>query len=580
MIFNIFLWSSLSIFGIGLIYKVYTWFSRDVGILDENVTCAHRIVSAIRGIFGVVFSPKILILLKVFILDVIFQIRILKTDFLRWLMHFLIYSGFMLLLIFHALESMVSENLFPGYLSTLNPYLFLRDLFGMMVIAGLAIAVFRRFIQKSPRFKTNAMDIYAIVILAVIMCSGILLEGIKFTSYSEFLNYAEEFANMDDEEEMTALEAFWVQHFALASPNVTPPFDENILTTGEEAHGYYCAQCHSPVQWAFSGYVTAKALNPIALTMDRWGAANILWYVHFISCFIGLAYLPFSKMFHILVSPISLLTNAVMDENASPVNIATRQAMELDACTHCGACTQQCSVAVAYDTLGNANILPSEKMNYLKTFSMGMDPGKNGLSAIQEGIMLCTNCDRCTVVCPSGINLKALWFSVRERLLQQEKAAPIVLSQFSFHRGLNRNALKADDYLLPIKKAKSTISDNSEFLNNPDETIPLTADTKTFKSEINRSIQGETYAYCFSCENCTTVCPVVANYENPREILGLLPHQVMRSLALGLKDLAISANMLWDCTTCYQCQEHCPQNVKVTDVFYELKNQAIRTALV
>jgi heterodisulfide reductase subunit C len=34
--------------------------------------------------------------------------------------------------------------------------------------------------------------------------------------------------------------------------------------------------------------------------------------------------------------------------------------------------------------------------------------------------------------------------------------------------------------------------------------------------------------------------------------------------------------MLWSCLTCYQCQEHCPQGVKVTDLLYELKNQAAR----
>jgi len=28
--------------------------------------------------------------------------------------------------------------------------------------------------------------------------------------------------------------------------------------------------------------------------------------------------------------------------------------------------------------------------------------------------------------------------------------------------------------------------------------------------------------------------------------------------------------------TCYQCQEHCPQNVNVTDLFFELKNLAIK----
>jgi len=36
--------------------------------------------------------------------------------------------------------------------------------------------------------------------------------------------------------------------------------------------------------------------------------------------------------------------------------------------------------------------------------------------------------------------------------------------------------------------------------------------------------------------------------------------------------------MLWDCLTCYQCQEHCPQNVKVTEVLYGLKNLSIKNA--
>jgi heterodisulfide reductase subunit C len=49
----------------------------------------------------------------------------------------------------------------------------------------------------------------------------------------------------------------------------------------------------------------------------------------------------------------------------------------------------------------------------------------------------------------------------------------------------------------------------------------------------------------------------------------------MHAAGLGIKDLTLGSNMLWDCVTCYQCQEHCPQGVKVTEVFYELKNLAI-----
>ena len=129
-----------------------------------------------------------------------------------------------------------------------------------------------------------------------------------------------------------------------------------------------------------------------------------------------------------------------------------------------------------------------------------------------------------------------------------------------------------------MEGARESVAAGFRLMHTPEEVVPLSPIDKGFKNGADRSLQGNTYSYCFACENCTTVCPVVENYENPQEMLGLLPHQIMRSLGLGVKDLALGSRMLWDCTTCYQCQEHCPQGVKVTDVLYELKNQAIRSA--
>jgi len=45
-------------------------------------------------------------------------------------------------------------------------------------------------------------------------------------------------------------------------------------------------------------------------------------------------------------------------------------------------------------------------------------------------------------------------------------------------------------------------------------------------------------------------------------------------MGLGLTELAGSAPMIWDCTTCYKCQEYCPQGVQVAEVLYALKNIA------
>ena len=575
--FDLFLYTSLIIFALGLIYKVSTWFTRKVGIAAEQYSAFERVAAAAGGILRVFFSAKILTLIKVFILDVLLQVRILKQDPLRWLMHMLIYAAFIGLLLMHAMESIISESFFEEYYSTVNPFMFLRDLFGFLVIIGLGIAVVRRFVLKLPRLKTNAMDHYAIIILALIMLSGVFLEGMKITSHTEFTRMVDDFAGMDDEEEIAALESVWVKDFGLVSPNLHGPFDEETIESGWEAHESNCIDCHVSTKWAFSGYAAGKIMQPIAVALDRVGGVTFFWYIHILSCFIGLAYLPFSKMLHIITTPLSLMANAVMQRGVShPANIATRQALELDACMHCTTCSSRCSVGVASDKTGNSTILPSEKLSFLKTFVSKQEPDKECFKAIQEGIYLCTNCDRCTVVCPAGINLRELWFDVREAIIQKQPPALLTLSQFSFYRGLNRTALDAQTYNRPIAKAKKAIAERNALVSDPQAVIPLNPIDKDFKARALQSTQGNTFAYCFACENCSTVCPVAGNFENSQEAVDLLPHQIMRSLGLGLKDLAYGSRMLWDCVTCYQCQEHCPQKVKVTDILYELKNQALK----
>jgi heterodisulfide reductase subunit C len=579
MVFNVLLYISLGIFILGLIYKVYTWFSLKIGISAQDFTPSQRFSAAVKGTVGVVFSSKILLLIKAFILDVLLQKRILKENFLRWLMHMLLYGGFMLLLLMHALEKFISAKLFSDYYSTVNPFMFLRDFFGFMVVVGIGIAIFRRFIMKVPRLKTSGMDVYAIFILVVIIFSGILLEGVKITSHTAFQGMVEDYADLDaedDAEEIEALESYWVEKFDVVSPNVQGPFDEEILEQGMESHEANCAECHSSPGWAFTGYAVAKTIKPIALALDNVDAANILWYIHFLACFIGLAYLPFSKMFHIISTPVSLLANAVMEkETADPANVVTRQVMELDACTHCGTCSLRCSASTAFDVLGNEYILPSEKMTFLKALAKGKNLSDDKLHAIQEGVYLCTNCDRCTVVCPSGINLKELWFNVREDLLQRGLPELLTLSPFSFYRGLNRNNIAADDYQKPIETASRAVAGNFEQV--IDKTTPISLSGRD--SDIVNKLPGAvTFSHCFGCQSCTTVCPVVMNYENPQEVLGLLPHQIMNCLGLGLTEMATGPQMLWDCVTCYQCQEHCPQNVKVTDILFQLKNLAVKNA--
>jgi len=577
MFFPLALYVALLIFGLGLIYKISTWFRYKVGIDAEGIPTSTRVSAAIRGILRTLFSAKILTLLRVFFLDVILQIRVLREDLLRWFMHMCIYGGFMLLLLMHALDNFITSVLFPNYYSTLNPFMFLRDLFGALVILGLAIAVYRRFILKVPRLVTNAMDHYAIIIVALIMISGIVLEGTKIASHSSYREMVEEYSGLEDEQELRSLEAYWVEGFGVVSPNVKGPFDAMTLEQGKEFHEMSCVECHSRPRWAFTGYGVTKIIGPVALWLDGVNMPAILWYIHILACFIGLAYLPFSKMFHFFASPLSLLASAVMEkEKSAPANIATRQAMELDACTHCGTCTVRCSVGVAFEEIPNVNILPSEKIASIKALASGKELSERGLRIIQEGVYLCTNCYRCTVVCPVGINLQDLWFTVREALLQKGYPEFLVLSPLSFYRGLMREDLVQRDYGEPLIRAREAIVAQCDLMKRQDKTVSLTPTDRGFQSGLSLSAQANSFSVCFGCETCTTVCPVVGNYDNPKEVLGLLPHQIMHACGLGVRDLAFGSNMLWDCITCYQCQEQCPQGVCVTDVLYELKNLAVK----
>jgi hypothetical protein len=93
-------------------------------------------------------------------------------------------------------------------------------------------------------------------------------------------------------------------------------------------------------------YPLSRALAPVASGLDRAGAVNGLWWVHVLACFIGLGYLAFGKMFHVVSTPVSLVVAEVANANQAPAVAATRQAIELDGCSHGGACHDTCPVKI------------------------------------------------------------------------------------------------------------------------------------------------------------------------------------------------------------------------------------------
>lgn len=165
---------------------------------------------------------------------------------------------------------------------------------------------------------------------------------------------------------------------------------------------------------------------------------------------------------------------------------------------------------------------------------------------------------------------------MKENMLQKDYPELSILSPLSFFRGLMKESIPGEDYKKPLTLAREAIASECDLMKSKKDEAITIAPAKEFKDSLLLSDQASTFSACFGCQTCTNVCPVVANYENPKEALGMLPHQIMYAAGLGIKDLAFGSNMLWDCLTCYQCQEQCPQGVKVTEVLYELKNLAIK----
>jgi hypothetical protein len=123
-----------------------------------------------------------------------------------------------------------------------------------------------------------------------------------------------------------------------------PSHDAAVIAQGRVVHEAVCQSCHDRPTSAFVSYPLSRALAPVAAGLDRAGAVKGLWWVHVLACFIGLGYFAFGKMFHVVSTPVSLFVAEVAGKEQSPAVAATRQAIELDGCSHGGACHDACPV--------------------------------------------------------------------------------------------------------------------------------------------------------------------------------------------------------------------------------------------
>ena len=301
------------------------------------------------------------------IVDGFIHRRILRDPY-PGIMHFLIFWGCVVLLMGAAYD-FVTHYLLGGVSGL--PYLLaslIVDVLGVLVLIGVIIAAIRRYIQRPKRLDSTVEDAGALSLIFLVVLTGFLVEGLR-----------------------------------MAATELVPHPDWAVWSPG----GLLFA-------WAFAGLGRGVIIT----------AHGTLWWIHVGLAFGGIAWvcLSFSKLSHILISPVNVFFRNLGPKGAlKPIpNIETaetwgvekledftwKQLLDLDACTRCGRCQDNCPAYLSGKPLSPKKVILDLKRHMTekgaKSKVEGDNPGPTLIGDVikQEEIWACTTCRACMEHCP------------------------------------------------------------------------------------------------------------------------------------------------------------------------------------
>jgi nitrate reductase gamma subunit len=251
---------ALLVFGLGLALASSVWLRGTVHG-QEGLPVGEKLAYLTADACGVIFSPRVLTLLKYFLLDGILLRRTLKESVSRWLMHGLILWPFLARFLLGLLtwcmatfwpaasltQTMVDKNA--------PPVAFAYDFLALLVVVGAIFALLRRAVDRQMREVTTAGDVAITALLGGIFVFGFIVEGARL-----------------------------------------------IVTEVPSALAMY----------SFGGYAVSLVLRVAPVP---WASLYpYLWWVHAVLVAAFVAYLPFSKFFHILVGPMLVTIRGLLTE--------------------------------------------------------------------------------------------------------------------------------------------------------------------------------------------------------------------------------------------------------------------------
>ncbi|MFX1322537.1 MAG: 4Fe-4S dicluster domain-containing protein [Promethearchaeota archaeon] len=105
----------------------------------------------------------------------------------------------------------------------------------------------------------------------------------------------------------------------------------------------------------------------------------------------------------------------------------------------------------------------------------------------------------------------------------------------------------------------------------------MSIDFEFRKQIMDFHIGSDLIKYCYQCSRCADNCPVTKVTSDFYTTTGYNPRQNILNALLGYKEAIFSEDplIIWGCTVCDTCDEVCPQNIELTEIFTLLKNQSI-----
>ncbi|MEP0763727.1 MAG: 4Fe-4S dicluster domain-containing protein [Chloroflexota bacterium] len=280
-------------------------------------------------------------------------------DVYAGIMHLTIFWGMAALLLGTALATVdwdVTHLLFDFQFLTGSAYVvyeLILDIFGVLLLIGLGMAAYRRYIIRPPHLRDAAArrfawdDAYTLSMLVLVAITGYLVEGLR----------------------IAVVQPDWARW--------------------------------SPVGNALASIFTAAG-DPANRNLHL-----ILWIAHGLVAFTFIASIPYTKLFHVVAAPVNIFFRSLEPAGAlAPARYSSepgvrdwrqftwKQLLDVEACIRCGRCRVECPA--------QGRALARDLMIKIGTHMREWGAGKalHGDVITADELWACTSCRFCAQVCP------------------------------------------------------------------------------------------------------------------------------------------------------------------------------------